>query len=315
MKAIITKEYGSVDVLSLENVEKPTIQDNEILVKIQNSSINPLDWRIRTGEMKIMTGKTPPRILGSDFSGVISEIGKDITNYKIGDKVFGLIDIVKVKNGTYAEFITVTENDISKKPNNCSFEEAASLPLVSLTAYMALVDVGGIKKGSDVLINGCAGGVGSAAVQISKALGCKTTGVCSTNNIDFAKQIGAETVIDYKKNNVLKKNRVYDVIFDTVGNLTFSKSKRILKPGGIYVTTAVTLPAMLFTPITNIFRSKKFKLVMVKPDSNNLNTIKKMVEAEDLKGLVHKIFDLEQVKESHELSQNGGFSGKLVLKI
>jgi len=315
MKAVITKEYGSVDVLSLESVDQPAINENEILVEVRAASVNPLDWRIRTGEMKIMTGKRPPKILGSDYSGVVSEIGKNITSYKKGDEVFGMIDIIKVKEGTYAEFVKVKENDICIKPNNSSFEEAASIPLVSLTAYIALSNIAKVKRGSSVLVNGCAGGVGSAAVQIAKALGCKTTGVCSTKNIDFARKIGADDVIDYKKDNVLGKTEVYDAIFDTVGNLAFSKSKRILKPGGIYVTTAVTLPAMIFTPITNVFRSKKFKLVMVKPDSNILSTIKQMVEDEKIKGQISKIFGIEQIKEAHEMSQNGGFSGKLVLKM
>ena len=167
MKAIITKSYGSVDVLSIENVELPAIHEDEILVQ------------------------------------------------------------VKVKEGTYAEYVKVKENDISIKPGNSSFEESASLPLVSLTSYQALVDIAKTKEGSSILINGCAGGVGSAAVQIAKALGNKTTGVCSTNNVGFAKTLGVVNAIDYKKENVLSKKEKYDVIFDTVGNLKFSKSKKI----------------------------------------------------------------------------------------
>ena len=315
MKAVITKEYGSVDVLRVENVDKPVINENEILVEVRAASINPLDWRIRNGEMKMMTGKIPPKILGSDCSGIVSEVGKNVTSYKKGDEIFGMINALKVKEGTHAEFVKVKENDICIKPNNCSFEEAASLPLVSLTAYKSLVNIAKIKKGSTVLINGCTGGVGSAAIQISKALSCKVTGVCSAKNIDFAKKLGADNVIDYKKENILEKTDVYDSIFDTVGNLAFSKAKGILKPGGIYVTTAPTLPAIIFTPIANIFRSKKSKIVMVSPDSNTLNVIKKMVEDEKLKGQIFKTFNIEQIKEAHEMSQNGGFCGKLVLRM
>ena len=315
MKAIITNEYGSVDVLCVENVDLPAIQEDEILVQVKAASINPLDWRIRTGEMKIMTGKTPPRILGSDYAGIVNKVGKNIKKYKIGDEVFGMIDIVKAKEGTYAEFVKVKENDISIKPKNSSFEDSASLPLVCLTSYQAFVNVAKAKKGDNVLINGCTGGVGSAAMQIAKALGYDTTGICSTNNVDFAKKLGADNVIDYKKESVLGKNEKYDVIFDTVGNLKFSSSKKILNPKGNYVTTAVTLPAMILNPITNIFCSKKSKLVVVKPSSDNLREIKKLVENEDLKGLVSKIFDLEEIKEAHKTSQEGGFSGKLVVKI
>jgi len=315
MKAITTKEYGDVDVLQLENVATPTINEDEILVEVKAASINPLDWRIRTGEMKVMTGKTPPRILGSDYAGVVSEAGKNITNYKKGDEVFGLIDIVKVKEGAYAEFIKVTENDISKKPTNTSFEEAASLPMVAVTSYTALATIANAKKGSNVLINGCAGGVGSAAVQIAKSLGCKTTGVCSTKDIEFAKNLGADVVIDYKNENVLNRVEAYDIIFDTVGNLVFSQSKNILKSKGVYVTTAVTISAMLFSSLANLFRSKKFKLVMTKPDASILTIIKQMAEKGELKGQISKTFILDQIKETHQMSEKGGFNGKLVLKI
>lgn len=315
MKAIITKAYGSVDVLSVENVDLPAIQEDEILVQVKAASINPLDWRIRTGEMKIITGKTPPRILGSDYAGVVNKVGKNIRKYKIGDEVFGLIDIVKVKEGTYAEYVKVKENDINIKPENSSFEETASLPLVSLTSYQALVNIAKAKKGNKVLVNGCSGGVGSSAVQIAKALGYETTGICSTKNVGFAKTLGADRVIDYKKENVLSKNEKYDIIFDTVGNLKFSLSKKILESKGTYVTTAVTVPAMIFSPLANMFRTKQFKLVIVKPDAENLTIIRQMVENKELKGQVSKVFNLDDVKEAHLMSQNGGYSGKLVLKV
>ncbi len=315
MKAVITKEYGSIDVLNIENVEKPVIGEDEILVEVKAASINPLDWRIRTGEMKMMTGKIPPRILGSDYSGIIAEIGKNIRNYKKGDEVFGMINGMKAKEGTYAEFVKVKESDISLKPKNINFEEAASLPLVALTAHKALIDIAKIKNGSSVLINGCTGGVGNVAVQIAKALGCKTTGICSTSNIKFAKEIGCDNVIDYKKDAVLKSGTNYDVIFDTVGNLEFTESKHFLKTGGIYVTTAATLSALILSPIANIFRSRKLKVVIVAPNSNSLAIIRDMVEKKELKGHIFKMFSIDQIKEAHELSQKGGFRGKLVIKM
>ena len=315
MKAVITKEYGSVDVLKIVDVEKPIINDDEILVEVKSASINPLDWRIRTGEMKIMTGKIPPRILGSDYSGIVVEIGKNISSCKKGDEVFGMIDIIKKKEGTYAEFLKVRENDICLKPDNLNFEEAASLPLVALTTYKALVDIANVKKNSTVLINGCTGGVGSAAVQIAKALELNTTGICSTQNVGFAKEIGCDDVVDYKKDNVLEKDISYDVIFDTVGNLKFSESKKILKAGGIYVTTAATVSAMILSPVANMFRSKKLKIVIVAPDSNALSIIRDMAENKKVKAHIFKTFSIEQIKEAHEMSQKGGFRGKLALKI
>ncbi len=315
MKAVITKDYGSVDVLSIESVDKPTINDNEILVEVKAVSINPIDWRIRTGEMRMITGRIPPRILGADYSGVVNKIGKNITSYKKGDEVYGLINNAKVKEGTYADFVKVKESEICLKPNNCSFEEAASLPLVSLTAYLAIVNTAKVKKGSNILINGCTGGVGSVAVQIAKALGCNVTGICSSKNFDFARKLGTDKMIDYKKNNVLEKTEIYDTIFDTVGNLKFSKSKKILRAKEVYVTTAATFTAILFTPIFNLFRSKKSKVIIANPNSDILTVVKQMVETGKIKSKISKTFDFEQIKEAHKMSQNGGFCGKIVLKV
>jgi NADPH:quinone reductase-like Zn-dependent oxidoreductase len=315
MKAVITKEYGSVNVLNIEEVDKPTIADDEILVEVKAASINPIDWRIRTGEMKIMTGKTPPRILGADYAGVVVEVGKNIIGYKNGDDVFGVINNVKVSDGSYAEFIKVKTNEINLKPKNCNYEEAASLPMVTLTSYLALSNIANVKPGSKVLVNGCTGGVGSAAVQIAQALGCKVTGICSGKNIDFAKGLGVDNVIDYKQEDVFEKTDYYDTIFDTVGNLAFSKSAKILNSGGMYVTTNVTISGMLLTPIANLFRSKKYKLVIAGPDSSILESVKQLVESDKVKSNVSKVFKLEEIKEAHELSEKGGFSGKLIVKI
>ena len=315
MKAVITKAYGSADVLSVENVDKPIIGEDEILVEVRAASINPIDWKIRNGELKMMIGKTPPRILGADYAGVVSAVGAAITGYKVGDEVFGMINGMKAKEGTYAEFVSVKESDIGIKPANCTFEEAASLPMVSLTSHKALVDIAGAKKGSRVLINGCTGGVGSAAVQIANALGCTTTGVCSTANVEFAKELGTTAVIDYKKQNVLEQSETYDIIFDTVGNLEFGKAKDILNGGGVYVTTNASVPAMILNPVANIFRSKKSKMVMSGPDSDTLQIVKKMVEDGKLKGQVANVFSIDQIVEAHKMSEKGGFRGKLLLKM
>ncbi len=315
MKAVITSGYGGVDVLSIEEVEKPIINDGEILVKVQASSINPLDWKIRRGEMKMLTGKTPPRILGTDYAGVVSQVGKNISDFKKGDEVFGMFDGLKNQEGTYAEFVKVTKEEIYHKPSNCSFEESASLALVSLTAYKALVEIAHITKEQHILINGCSGGVGNVAVQIAKSLGCKVTGICSTDSVEFVKGLGVDEVIDYKKEDVLNKESRYDVIFDCVGNLTFFGSKQLLVPKGIYVTTDVKPSSMLLSPLINLFSSKKFKLVIVKPNTQHLNIIKTMAENSQIKAQIAKVFNLEEIREAHTMAENGGFRGKLILRV
>jgi NADPH:quinone reductase-like Zn-dependent oxidoreductase len=316
MKAVITKGYGGVEVLELENIEKPTIEDNEILVEVKATSINPLDWRIRSGELKMMTGKVPPpRVLGSDYAGVISQVGHNITNYKQGDEVFGQINGMKIKEGTYAQYLKVTQTDIAFKPDNISFEEAASIPLVSSTAYTALNKIAKLQKGQHVFINGGTGGVGSASIQIAKALGAIVTTSVSAKNIDHAKTLGADIVMDYNKDDVLTSTQKYDVIFDTVGKLVFSKVAHTLVKKGVFVTTDATLPAIFLAPIANLFRSRKLKVVMVKPDNSTLVTLKNMVEKEALKPYIFKSFMLEEIKEAHLLSQKGGFCGKLTVTL
>ncbi|MCP4602336.1 MAG: NAD(P)-dependent alcohol dehydrogenase [Proteobacteria bacterium] len=313
MKAIVTKEYGTVDVLQLEDIEKPAIGSDELLVKMMSSSVNPLDWRLRSGEMSIMSGKTPPQVLGADFAGVVSEIGSSVTGFKKGDQVYGMVD--GMKGGAYAEYLKAKGTDIALKPGNISFEQAASLPLVSLTAYQALTRHAQVKRGDHVLINGCTGGVGSAGVQIATALGCTVTGVCSTKNVEFAKSLGASHVIDYKKANVLENENSYDVIFDTVGNHSFGEFQKTLKSGGVCVTTTPAMPAMFFAPILNLLRSKKSKTIVVSPNSQDLDAIGEMVREGTLKPQIAQVFPLAQIKDAHILSETGRVVGKIVIKI
>ncbi len=313
MKAIITEAYGGAEVLKLKEIPKPTIKNDEVLVKVMASSVNPYEIMIRRGDLKIMTGKKPPQVLGSDLAGVIEEIGSSVIDFKKGDEVYGMLN--GLKGGAYAEFLEVKASEISLKPTNLSFEETASLPLVSLTSYQAMIHTGKAKKGDSILINGCTGGVGSTAVQIAKAIGCKVTGVCSTKNIEFAKSLGTDKVIDYKKEDVIKFPAKYDLIFDTIGNIPFSKSQAILKDSKIYVTTQATPKAMMIDPILNAFRNKKAKIVMVKPNSDDLKKITRHIESGKVKPQINTTFPLEQIQEAHKLSETGRVTGKIVLKI
>ena len=262
-----------------------------------------------------MTGKKPPKILGADYAGIVRETGKNITDFKEGDEVFGFVGNFKVKEGTYAEFVKVKKANIHLKPQNCSFEEAASLPLAALTAYKALVELAALKKDDRILINGCSGGVGSAAVQMAKSLGCEVTGVCSTENVAFAKEIGTDTVIDYKKENIFEKPGNYDAVFDAAGKMNFADAKNLLKQKGVFISTEVTPAGIVFAPLRNLFSAKKFKFVMAAPNPHIFGIIKEMAEEGQIKPQVFKVFTLEQIKEAHKLSENGGFHGKLVIKI
>ena len=313
MKAILTKEYGNADVLKLAEIDKPIIGDGEVLIQVIITSVNPMEWKVRNGEMKMMTGKTPPEILGSDFSGIVSKIGSSITGFKKGDEVYGMTD--GLKGGAYAEYLKINEDMFAIKPGNLSFDEAASLPMVAQTAYQALVHKAQVKKGDHILINGCTGGVGSVAVQIAKALGCTVTGVCSTKNIEFAKSLGADHIIDYKKDDLLENENSYDSIFDTIGNHSFAEFKKTLKAGGVCVTTSPTIPAMLFGSVLNLFRSKKAKIIMVASSKQDLDAIRTMFQNAQIKPQIAHTFPIEEIKDAHNLSEKGRVVGKIVLKI
>ena len=226
MKAVVINRYGAADVLEYREVEKPAINDDEILVEVYASSVNPVDWKVRQGQLKIITGKKFPRILGCDFSGKIAEIGKNIKNYKVGDEIYGMVSALK--GGAYAEYVKVSLENILAKPRNLDFEQAAAVPLAGLTALQSLRNLGKIKQGDRVLINGCSGGVGSFAIQIAKSFDANVTGICSSKNIEFSKNLGADNVIDYTRKNILERDETYDIFFDVVGNQSFSQIKKLL---------------------------------------------------------------------------------------
>ena len=313
MKAVITSGYGSVEVLSIEDIEKPKIGKNELLIRIHACSVNPIDWKIRKGLFKIISGKRPPKILGGDFSGIVDEVDSEIKNFKIGDEVWGHINALK--GGAYAEYIKVNVDNICLKPKNFDFIQAASIPLAGLTAYQSLVDYGKIKENSKVLINGCTGGVGSIAVQVAKFLGCNVTGVCSAKNAEYAKSIGVDVIVDYKQENILNSNKTFDSIYDFVGNMIFSESKKIIKEQGSFITVNPSFPLLIFGGIINCFRSKKCKGMLVKSSSNNLKKLKDMAESEALKATVEMVFPLEKVQQAHTHSESGRVVGKVVMSL
>src|SRR6266480_1591146 len=237
MKAIVNCEYG-VGNLQLRELEKPSPNDNEVLVRVRAASINPVDGHLIRGAWmtRPMTGLRKPRNtrFGTDFAGIIEAVGKDVTNFKSGDEVFG------AKNGAVADYICVkADRAIVMKPSNITFEQAGSVGVAGVTALQGLRDKGHIQAGQKVLINGASGGVGTFAVQIAKAFGAEVTGVCSTRNVDLVKSIGADHVIDYTKEDFTKTDQRYDMIYDLVGNHSFSERRNILKPNGICVLAGI----------------------------------------------------------------------------
>lgn len=312
MRAIVCEQYGNSEQLTFQTVPKPEPNSRQLLIKIHACSVNPVDWKILRGDLKIVSGRRPTRILGGDFAGTVAAVGSDVASFAAGDEVWGHVSALK--GGAYAEYILVEENNIDAKPAKLSFEEAASVPLAGLTAYQGLVDRLGVTAAEHVLINGCTGGVGTFAVQIAKALGCKVTGICSEKNADMARELGCDEVIDYAKTNVLESGLSFDAFYDAIGNIPFGSARAVLKETGRYVTVVPTMFGLLFGARMNIFRKQAYHSFMVTSSSAELAVMRKMVETGKLKPVVQTVYPMSKVQDAHQQSISGRTVGKIVLR-
>jgi NADPH:quinone reductase-like Zn-dependent oxidoreductase len=235
MKKIIYSKFGGAEELQIAEVPIPTVQATTILIKVKAVSINPLDWKIRNGEMKLMSGSKFPRGIGIDFSGIVEETGAAATKYNKGDEVFGILDVFK--GGASSEYITVEEKDITIKPKNISFEQAAAMPVVGSAALQIFKTLVSLKKGTEILINGASGGIGMFATQIAKMSGAIVTTVVGDSGIPAGKDWGADFIVNYRNEDVLKGNKQYDVVIDLSGKMPFTKAKKIMKHSSAYIHT------------------------------------------------------------------------------
>ncbi len=310
MKAVIINKYGSKDELKLVELPQPSIKPNEVLVKNHYTSVNPWDYKVRNGSMKIITGNKFPKILGTESAGVVEQVGNNVKDFKKGDRV---IAITGIKIGSYAEYLALPASSVAKLPDNVSFEEGATLPVVASTAFNALHALGKIKAGDDVLINGAYGGVGIAAVQLAKLAGANVTAICSTQNTNNVAALGADKVIDYTKENVYSISQQFDIVFDTVSNLDFGKIKAMLKPQGVMINTLPTPKAMLIQLFTS-FSAKKFKSINNNPTAENISLLAKLVADKKLRVIVDREYTLDQLPEAHQYSETGKAKGKILVK-
>ncbi|MBD2203391.1 NAD(P)-dependent alcohol dehydrogenase [Calothrix sp. FACHB-1219] len=312
MKAVVIRRYGSAEVLQYEDVEQPTIKADQLLVKIHASSINPVDWKIRKGMLRFLTGNKFPMILGFDLAGEVVEVGSAVTGFQPGDAIYGS---TAVPGGAYAEFAAVPANIVAPKPTNLNYEQAAVVPLAALTALQALRDQGNIQSGQRVLINGAAGGVGIFAVQIAKALDTVVTGVCSTKNLDFVKSLGADRVIDYTQHDFTKDTEPYDIIFDVVGKRSPSQCKRVLKPNGVYITTLPSVESFVQSILTSFLPGQKVKFILEKPNTQELLYLKELIEAGKMRVVIHRTYPLQELAAAHTESETERAVGKIAIAV
>jgi len=306
MKRVQYHQYGGLAALRLEEVERPTPRRGQVRVQIRAAAANPMDWKISEGEMKMMTGRVFPRGLGHDFSGVIEAVGKNVTRFKVGDEVFGAVGLKEA--GTFAEALVTEEKLVFPKPPSISFE-AAALPLVSATAWFALIEQAKLQAGQRVFINGCLGGVGRPAVQMARMRGAEVTGSCSAVRRDEALALGVQEVIDYRAFDASTYRNRFDVVFDTQGSLSPREGATMLKPGGL-VLDIVPTPLKM---IRSLF-SSRFKTVMSQMTPQIMAGITAGVEQGQITPAIGRTVPLSEVIPALiELEHTRSPLGKLVV--
>ncbi|PEV84499.1 NADPH:quinone reductase [Bacillus thuringiensis] len=331
MKAMIIDRYGKVPMRMAE-VPTPEINEYEVLAEIHAASINPIDFKIREGKVKMLLKYEMPLILGNDFAGVITKVGSKVTRFKVDDEIYARPR--KNKIGTFAEYIAIHEDDIALKPKNLSFEEAASIPLVGLTSYQALHDIMQLQKGQKILIHAGSGGVGTFAIQLAKIMGAIVTTTASEAGANLVTSLGADEIINYKTEKFEDILKNYDAVFDTIGGATLEKSFNIIKSGGNIVSVSGMPNARFgkefgsgfFKTLLFSLASKKltalekkhnaqYSFLFMKPSGDQLRTIANYIEAGQIKPVIDRVFPFEDAQKAMEYSESGRAKGKIIVKI
>jgi NADPH:quinone reductase-like Zn-dependent oxidoreductase len=320
MKAVVCRSYGPPHVLKVEEVEKPAVSEDGVLVRVHASSVNPAEWYSMVGLLiaRMPNGLFKPKDprIGADFAGVVEAVGSQVTDFQPGDEVYG------GRSGAFAEYVNV-RNAVARKPANISFEQAAAVPTAAITALQGLRDHGKIKAGQKVLINGAAGGVGTFAVQIAKAFGAEVTGVTSTKNVELIRSLGADHVIDYTKEDFTQSGQRYDLLLDIAGGRTWKEYKRVLSPTANFVIVGAKKSNPVIGPLGHVLglklatigASQKISFFIAQFTREDLSTLRDMIEAEKIRPVVEKIYPLAQTVEAMRYLGTGHAQGKIVLAI
>jgi alcohol dehydrogenase len=333
MKSLMITKYGDINSsLEEQEIAKPALEENQILIKAYSSSFNPIDFKIVRGDFKAMGKVTFPIGTGRDVSGIIEEIGKNIKKFKKGDKVYSRVNESHV--GTMAEYVVSNVKDIALIPSNLSFDESASIPLVGLTSYQALEDIAKLSKGEKILIHAGSGGIGTFAIQLAKHLGAHVTTTTSTKNISFVKGLGADKVIDYTSENYLDLGAVFDVVFDTLGGEHTLNSFKVIKnegrvisiSGAIDGATAEQFGLNKFIRMILAFQARKvtraaskknamYRFLFMSPNGEQLKKIAKLYESGEIKPIIDKTYNFSEAIQALEYLSKGHARGKVIVKI
>jgi NADPH:quinone reductase-like Zn-dependent oxidoreductase len=316
MRAIVFDQYGPPEVLRYAELPTPQPKGDEVLVRVRYASVNPKDCLIRKGKFSTVIKGTFPHRLGSDFAGEVVQLPsrqqEKPFQFAIGEKVYGMLPSLKV--GAYTEYLCIKARHLGRMPSGWEYREAASVPLVGLTSLQALRDLGKLKAGDKLCINGASGGVGTLAIQLAKSMGAQVWAICSGGNADLVKSLGADEVIDYKKVEPEQTGLSFDLFYDVYGNKSLKRVKGILSPYGGYITTIPSV-AHFRTQLLSSLSKRKSKVVIVKPSGQDLNILAKLAEDSKLKAVVDQEFPIEEAARAHAYIETRRARGKVLLKM
>lgn len=313
MKAMLIYKYGSPNVFEWQDVHVPQIKDDEILIKAFGSSVNPVDCAFRQGRLKTIFRFDLPIVLGVDVSGIVEKTGKKVTRFSAGDRVYAFLGLNR--NGGYAEYVAIPESYAALIPDNMPVSQAGVVPVAGLTAWQAFTEVAPVTAGMKVLINGAGGGVGTFAIQIAKAKGAHVTAVCSESKALMVKNLGANTVINYHRENIFHSDKKFDVLLNCVRGAEINKWKDLLNQNGRQIVIAANPVQMPFISLMNIFSSRKSIIFNVRADGQSLQQLSAFITSAKIKPVISKTFHLEELAHAHEFFEQGGMAGKIAIVI
>jgi NADPH:quinone reductase-like Zn-dependent oxidoreductase len=310
MRKVLYNQFGDEQVLEVREQPTPTIAKNQLLIQVKTTSINPLDWKIYRGQMKLLSGSKFPKGVGIDFAGVVTQVGPSVTRFQVGDPVFGLLDIFK--GGALADYVVVTEADIALKPATISFDQAAALPVAGLAALQLVDQLAAVGQGHEVLINGATGGVGLFAIQLAKKRGARVTAVVGPAGVQRATQLGADVVVDYTKQDIRQLTQRFDAIVDLSDKLAFRAAKKLLKPRAAFINTLPSPQGLVLSFLHNLFSSRKRKILILKPSAAGLNTLAALAQ-DQLQIPVEQVYALADIRRAYQETSQGNVKGKAVV--
>jgi 2-desacetyl-2-hydroxyethyl bacteriochlorophyllide A dehydrogenase len=310
MKAIGIQKYGGIEELRLLDLSEPVPGENEVLIGVRAASVNPVDWKIRQGRLKFLSGRRFPLIMGTEVAGVVEKTGTGVEEFQPGDRVFAGLSH---RGGGYAEKVVARVDRMVKLPDELSFEEAATLAVAGVTAYQSFTLHYPVQQGDHVLVNNGSGGVGTYAVQIARILGAHVTAVCSGKNAKLVRSLGAHEVIDYTTEDFRTRKEAYHVILDAAANAFYPDSKRALKKGGMLIKLNFVLSSLFYTGWTRLFTSRRLKVILVKNRKEDIQWLMDRIVEGAIRVVIDRTFPLEAAREAHEYSESGRARGKIVL--